>query len=266
VTEPYATPEAWLAGPEKLYEALSRAALAEHAADLRGRRVLDLGAGAGATSRAIAALGGHPVGLDASWAMLHAGRRARPPAVAADGRALPLRAGAAGASVAAFVLSHLDDPVALLAEAGRVTTPGGAIVALSFARTGPPPAVQGVVEGLLRARGWVPPPWFRHMKEDLEPAAADPERLVAMARAAGLRSPAVATRHVDTGIDAPGDQVDWRLGSPGIAAFAAAMAAPARRALRDEAVAALGPSPQPLALDVRVLSNRAAAARRSASA
>jgi len=263
---PYSLPEAWLAGPERVYRSLSQEALAEHASDLSGRCVLDLGAGAGATSRAVAKVGGRPLSVDESWPMLHHGRGSRPPAIVADARALPLGDDTMGATVAAFVLSHVVDPVALLREAGRVTEPGGAVLVVSYARTEPRPAVAVIVDRLLADRGWVPPPWFRRLKEEQEPAVADPQRLESMALAAGLCSPVVATRRVDTGVDSPADLVDWRLGSPGIASFVASMPAVERRQLQAEAVESLGPSSQALVFDLRVLSSRAAATSRSASA
>ncbi len=262
---PYSTPEAWSGGAEAVYELLSRAALAEHAADLSGKRVLDLGAGAGATSRAVAAVGGRPLALDASWPMLHHRRAWRPPALVADACALPLGDRTVGATVAMFVLSHVADPVALLREAGRVTATGGAVVVASFARTEPRPAVSVIVEELLLSRGWVAPPWFRVLKDEREPTVADPERLEFMAHSAGLRSPLVATRRIDTGIEDPADLVAWRLGSPGVASFVAAMATVEREKLRSDAVESLGPTPRPLVLDLRVLSGQATAARRSAS-
>jgi SAM-dependent methyltransferase len=198
--------------------------------------------------------------------MLHHGRALRAPAIVADACALPLGDHAVGATVAAFVLSHVADPVALLREAGRVTTPDGVVVAISFARTEPRPAVAEIVEDLLVVWGWEPPPWFRRLKDEREPTVADPERLESMALAAGFPSPVVATRRVDTGIEEPADLVAWRLGSPGIASFVTALATPEREMLRSEAVKSLGPSPHPLVLDLRVLSSRAPAARRSASA
>jgi SAM-dependent methyltransferase len=262
----YETPEAWSSGPDRVYEALSMAVVAERSSALRGRRVLDLGAGTGATSRAVRAVGGRPVAVDASWEMLAHGRVDRPPAIVGDGCAVPLADGAVGATVAAFVLSHVEDPEGLLREVGRVTAPGGTVIVVSFAGTGTRATVGTVVEEVLRGRGWVPPAWFRHMKEELEPVVADPERLLTMASSSGLRTPVVTTHVVDTGIDDPDDLVDWRLGSPGVAWFVAAMPARERRDLHAEAVAALGPGRQPLVLDLRVLVSRAATARRSVSA
>jgi SAM-dependent methyltransferase len=266
VKTPYTNPKAWSSGPDLVYGALSAAVVAEHGAALERRRVLDLGAGTGATSRALALAGAVPVALDASWPMVRHRRESRAPAIVADASALPLGDDAVGATVAAFVLSHVPDPVTLLREAGRVTAPGGIVLAVSFAATGARSAVHGVVEDALRLRGWTPPPWFRRVKEEFEPAVSDPHGVTSMALSAGLHSPAVSTRAVDTGIDAPDALVDWRLGSPGVASFVARLPAPERHAVRSEALHALGPSPQPLCLELLVLSSRAAAARPSASA
>jgi SAM-dependent methyltransferase len=196
--------------------------------------------------------------------MLAHRRTHRPPAFVADASSLPMADDAVGAAVAAFVLSHVDDPAALLGEARRVTTPGGSVVAVSFAATGARSPVHGVVEEILRRRGWVAPTWFRRMKEELEPAVAEPDRMVALAAASGLDAPMVTIRTVDTGVDSPDELVAWRLGSPGVAPFVAALAAEERNALHAEAVAALGPRRQPLVLDLLVLSALAATARRSA--
>jgi len=255
-----------MAGTERVYEALSRSALTEHTTDLSGRRVLDLGAGAGATSRAVRAVGGQSIAVDESWSMLYHDRDVRPPAIVADACALPLADDVMDATVAAFVLSHVVDPVTLLREAGRVTASEGAVIVISFARTEPRPPVAGIVEDLLRDRGWSPPPWFRRLKDEQEPTVADPEQLESMALAAGLRSPEVATRRVDTGVEHPADLVAWRFGNPGIASFIVAMSAHDRERLRTEAIESLGSSPQPLVFDLRVLSSRAVATRRIPSA
>jgi SAM-dependent methyltransferase len=265
VSTPYESPEVWASGRDPVYEALSAAVLAEQAERLDGRLVLDVGAGTGATSRALAALGSRPVAVDSSWPMLQHGRLSRAPAIVADACALPMGDDTVGATVAAFVLSHVVDPVSLLREAGRVTEPGGTVVALSFAAAARS-AAQTIVEDLLGQRGWTPPPWFRRLKEELEPAVTDPQALASMALAAGLRAPTVTTHFVDTGIGAPDELVAWRLGSPGAASFVSELTSSERRRLHDEAVEALGPSRQPLVLELRVLSSCAAAVRRSASA
>jgi SAM-dependent methyltransferase len=265
VSTHYARPEVWAAGCDPVYEVLSEAALAPHASSLTGRRVLDLGAGTGATSRVVAALGGVPVAVDASWPMLHHDRRSRPPAIAGDACLVPVGDDAVAATVAAFVLSHVVDPVTLLSEAGRVTAPGGMVVVVSFAAAGARSAAHKIVDDLLRHRGWVPPEWFQRVKEELEPAVTDPQSLLSMALAAGLRSPDVTTLVVDTGISTPDDLVAWRLGSAGSASFVAAMPEADRRRLQAEAVEALGPVPEPLVLELRVLSSLAGAVRPSAS-
>jgi ubiquinone/menaquinone biosynthesis C-methylase UbiE len=267
VREPdYAAPEAWAAGADRVYETLSIAALADLGPALSGRRVLDLGAGTGATSRALVALGAFPVALDASWPMLEHRRASRPTAIVADGTAIAVGDDAVDATVAAFVLSHVTDPVALLREVGRVTRENGMVVVVSFAATGMRSTATIAVDDVLRRRGWEQPAWYRRLKEELEPSVADPEQLVSLARTAGLRAPEVATRVVDTGVDRADELVAWRLGNPGAAAFVDELPAGERRALRAEAIEAVGPSPQPLVLDLRVLSSRAPTARASASA
>jgi SAM-dependent methyltransferase len=269
VSTHYANPEVWASGRDHVYEALSQAVLAEHAAELDGRGVLDLGAGTGATSRAVAKVGGRPLSIDSSWPMLQHDRLSRHPAIVGDACALPMGDDTVGATVAAFVLSHVLDPVALLREAGRVTVPGGIVVVVSFAVDRERTTAKATIEELLRDRGWTPPLWFRRLKEELEPVVTDPQALTSMALAAGLRAPVVATFVVDTGIGAPHELVDWRLGSPGVASFLAAMTDGERARLHTEAVEAieaLDPAPQPLMLELRVLSSRAAATRRSVSA
>ena len=77
--------------------------------------------------------GGVAVAVDAAYGMLAADRARRPAAVVGDACALPLRNRAVDAVVAAFSLNHLDDPVAGLREAARVTLPGGALLASAYA-------------------------------------------------------------------------------------------------------------------------------------
>jgi len=93
---------------------------------------VDVGAGTGAVSSALAARRARPVAVDLSIDMLAWNARAGPPCVVADIRALPSAAGRVDASVAAFVLNHLTEPLGGLAELARVTRPGGAVLAAVF--------------------------------------------------------------------------------------------------------------------------------------
>ena len=90
-----------------------------------GERAVDVGCGTGAH----AAMRG-AVGMDASWAMVAAGRSrdAATPLVQADAYALPVRDGGVDVLTADRVLQHLDDVGAALGEWRRALGPGGRIV------------------------------------------------------------------------------------------------------------------------------------------
>jgi ubiquinone/menaquinone biosynthesis C-methylase UbiE len=100
--------------------------------------VLDLGCGTGVAARAIAArsdFAGTVLGIDLSPHLIDAARQL----AAADGvsdrvhfqvgdtRSLNLPDGAFDVVVAHTLISHVDDPHAVLAEARRVVTPGGMV-------------------------------------------------------------------------------------------------------------------------------------------
>jgi ubiquinone/menaquinone biosynthesis C-methylase UbiE len=101
-------------------------------------RVLDLGCGTGVAARAIAArpgFAGTVVGIDLSPQLIAAaGQLAADEGVGdrvrfavGDTRSLDLPDGAFDAVVAHTLISHVDDPRAVLAEARRVVKPGGAV-------------------------------------------------------------------------------------------------------------------------------------------
>jgi demethylmenaquinone methyltransferase/2-methoxy-6-polyprenyl-1,4-benzoquinol methylase len=103
-----------------------------------GAALLDIGTGTGIVPRelgprtdALARL----VGCDRSRVMLQeaASRTPRLRGVAADAERLPMADGVFDVVTASFVLSHLPDYRAGLAEARRVLKPGGAFVASSWA-------------------------------------------------------------------------------------------------------------------------------------
>jgi len=113
-----------------------------------GQRVLDLAAGTGTVSRALAAAGAQCVACDFSLGMLRAGasrlgaggtsqggRQAAAGTVrfvAGDALVLPFRAGAFDAVTISFGLRNVADPAAALAEMRRVTRPGGRLLICEF--------------------------------------------------------------------------------------------------------------------------------------
>ncbi|MHB8452688.1 MAG: demethylmenaquinone methyltransferase [Mycobacteriales bacterium] len=105
-----------------------------------GELVLDLAAGTGTSSSAIAASGAVVIGCDFSLGMLRAGAARRGGAsaggirlVAGDGVRLPFRDGAFDAVTISFGLRNVNDSGACLAELWRVTRPGGRLVVCEFA-------------------------------------------------------------------------------------------------------------------------------------
>ena len=85
--------EPWAGGPAAVYDRLAAELLARSPVPLGGALVLDAGAGTGAVSSAARAAGARVVATDVALDMLRHHRTARPPALAADVLALPLRDG-----------------------------------------------------------------------------------------------------------------------------------------------------------------------------
>ena len=121
---------------------------------------------------------------------------ARPPCTVADICTLPLSAGAVDDSVAAFVLNHLSDPGAGLAELGRVTRPGGAILAAVFANDSRSEA-RDRVDAAASAAGWQVPACYRDMKATTVPLLGTADAMAAAARAAGLVDVHAEDRQID---------------------------------------------------------------------
>lgn len=94
---------------------------------LDGRRVVDVGCGAGALAAWLARRGAHVLGLDAQLAAV---RRARASGVAvavAHAEALPLAGASVDVAVVFNSLHHFPEPAAALTEARRVLAPTGAL-------------------------------------------------------------------------------------------------------------------------------------------
>jgi len=102
-----------------------------------GQRILDLAAGTGASSVALAASGAEVVAADFSPGMIAEGRRRHGGVpnlsfVEADATALPFDDDAFDAVTISFGLRNVNDPKKALAEMLRVTAPGGRLVICEF--------------------------------------------------------------------------------------------------------------------------------------
>lgn len=113
-----------------------RAMLSRLPADLRGRRMLDVGCGSGRYVRLALQRGAsQAIGLDLTAAMLTRLRDLQPgdgdePSGLVQGRAeaLPFRAGVFDVVISALTLGHVEDLAATLGELSRVTREGGRVL------------------------------------------------------------------------------------------------------------------------------------------
>lgn len=99
-----------------------------------GDTVLDLAAGTGTSSAAIARAGARVVAADFSLGMMTEGRRrgAPVPFVGADAQHLPFQDDSFDAAVISFGLRNVHDPRQGLSEMTRVVRPGGTVVVCEF--------------------------------------------------------------------------------------------------------------------------------------
>lgn len=99
-----------------------------------GDTVLDLAAGTGTSTTAIARAGAQVVAADFSLGMMAEGRRrgAPVPFVGADAQHLPFADASFDAAVISFGLRNVHEPKLALAEMTRVVKPGGRVVVCEF--------------------------------------------------------------------------------------------------------------------------------------
>lgn len=218
---------AWASGPMRIYGRLAEELVARSPVPLGGRRVLDLGAGTGAASRA--ARGACVVAVDPALGMLRADQAVRPPAVAGDALALPFRDRAFDVVVAAFSLNHLADPAAGAREAGRVARQ--LVLASTYAVDDQHPVRDAADTALVEA-GWQKPDWYGAAKTAMA-AWGTVERAADVLVASGLDPVAIEHARVPFPELSAREVVEWRLGMAQCAAFVAAHDgnAIARRAL-----------------------------------
>lgn len=246
-----ATGDAWRRGPGRIYDRLAEVLVERAPTPLQGGRLLDVGAGTGAATRALLAAGAAVVAVDFALGMLTHGPVDRSPAAVGDARALPFAPGSFDGAVAAFSLNHLADPAAGLREMARVTRRGGCLLASAFAADDTHP-VKAAVEGALAARGWAPAPWYLSFCDDTAPRLATMERAAAAARAAGLDAVTETVRVTFVDLT-PTDLVEWRLGLAQHAPFAAGLAPDDRAAVAADAAGRMGGEVPPLVRSMVVI-------------
>ena len=227
--------EVWAAGA-----ALAYGPLADHLVDraptpVDGVLALDAGAGSGVAGDALRARGAHVVAADREFDMAAYGAAAGP-AVTADVTALPFRDEAFDVAVAAFVVNHLSDPAAGLAELRRVTRTGGAVLASTFSDDRA--AAKGAVDSVAETYGFTAPQWYVGFRASAHSFGdvAVVERAVA---AAGFSDWSVTEQAVDVGLDGPAGVVRYRLGMPHLHRFAMGLADDVRTAFIADAVEAV---------------------------
>lgn len=233
-----ATGAAWQDGPARVYDRLSDVLLDHAPTSIRGRLALDVGAGTGAATRAIARAGGIPIAADLAHGMLAVDRGARPPSAVADARQLPLRTASCGAVIAAFSYNHVTDPDRALAEGRRVLEDGGFLLASAYAIDDTHP-VKDAVDRAAAEAGWRQDPWVASMRAAAVPRLATIDGAEGAAAAAGLDAD---VRRVDVAfpeLDAV-QLVAWRMGMAQVAPFLAARSAAERARVQERALELLG--------------------------
>ena len=248
------TADAWARGPARLYEALARVIVAASPVDLAGRHVLDAGAGTGAAAVALRERGALVTAVDTAPDMVAHLRARGFHAVVGDIRSLPFDDACFDAVVAAFSISHVDDPTHALAEARRAVRGGGAVLAGVYAAQPANPSKEAV-DAVASTFGFVRPDWYAHFKADLEPRSNTPALLSRCASDAGLTDISVDHRVVDVH-PTPEEMVATRMGMAHLAPFVASLSPAWRERFVRAAVVAVERSPQPNPPAILVLSSR----------
>lgn len=116
--------------PDAFYGALATDSveqIRQHAGDLHGRTLLDVGGGPGYFATAFRGAGATYVAVDADAGELAALGAPGPGTVLGSGMALPVRSGSVDVCYSSNVLEHVPDPWRMADEMLRVTRPGGTV-------------------------------------------------------------------------------------------------------------------------------------------
>jgi SAM-dependent methyltransferase len=165
--------------------------------------------------------------------------------VTGDVTALPFRDASFDVVVAAFVVNHLPEPAVGLAELGRVTRPGGTVLASTF--SGDRSVAKQAVDAVAADYGFVAPDWYLGFRDTAQ-GFEDPASVErAVAAAGGFAAWTVTEEAVDVGLTEPADIVRYRLGMPHLHRFAAALPDDVRAAFVTDAVEAVRRTGEPFA-------------------
>lgn len=246
---------AWAEGPSRVYDRLADAIMAAYPVPVVDQCVLDIGAGTGAVSRAVIRRGGRAAAVEGAADMVAHMRAEGIDAVMGDLLALPFDDATFDGAVAAFSVSHVDDPVLALSEARRVVRDGGVVLVGLFAAA-PANAAKAAVDSVAERFGYVAPAWYTRLKRELEPTTNTAPLLNDCARRAGLADVVVSERVVDTGVTSAADIVAARIGMAHLAPFVDGLDDVRRQAFLAAATAAVADDPQPLRPLVLILSSR----------
>ena len=120
---------------------LWRSAMVRAVAPVAGERILDVAAGTGTSSAALARSGAEVIALDFSAGMVAEGRRKHKKIefVEGDAERLPFPDNSFDAVTISFGLRNVNEPKVALAEMYRVLKPGGRVVVCEFSK--PPVAI-----------------------------------------------------------------------------------------------------------------------------
>lgn len=157
-----------------------------------GRRVIDVGTGPGTVAALAVARGAEVVAVDAEPSMLALARRTARGAAVVEAvlPRLPFPAAGFDAAVANFVLNHVGDPAATLAELGRVVRPGGRVAVTIWPY--PQPPLQRLWGEVFAAAGGEAPAELPRVAPERDFARTE-EGLAGLLAAAGLTEVRCAT-------------------------------------------------------------------------